>query len=89
MGRRGQGVPGRSLGIRALRRPSWESARHDIARGKPRGLRAPRTRLPYLRQAIEEGKQIEDAAIQRLASRFLAIAQVKLARMKGIGDSDS
>ena len=47
----------------------------------------PERALPYLEWAIEEGKRIENATVQRLASRFLGIAQVKLARRKGMGGS--
>jgi tetratricopeptide (TPR) repeat protein len=49
----------------------------------------PERALPYLEWAIEEGKRIENATVQRLASRFLGIAQVKLARGKGMGGSAS
>jgi tetratricopeptide (TPR) repeat protein len=49
----------------------------------------PERALPYLEWAIEEGKRIEHVTVQRLASRFLGIAQVKLARRKGKGGSAS
>jgi tetratricopeptide (TPR) repeat protein len=42
--------------------------------------------LPHLRWAIEEGRQIENATVQRLASRFLQIAQIKMARRQGRGE---